>query len=348
VKRVLIVLGVVGVVALAVAGGVLWKRKQDLSWFASTPFGSDVTKTVEIPPGTGPHALGALLARTEVVGSADDFYQLVRREQVAPKLKAGEYEFKGPLTPLQVLEKLIKGEVKTYHFTVPEGLRADEIFDILAKSELKLDHDKLMKIASNKAFLKKAGVPADNIEGFLYPDTYTFTHGADEEAVLSKMISRTLEEYRKADAHRNAGIDYDLLKTITAASIIEKETGAAGERPHISCVLRSRLRLKMKLMMDPTTLYAMMLIRGKYVNNLTLADLRTPHPYNTYTTAGLPPGPIANPGAAAIEAALNPLECRDLYYVSRNDGTSVFCPDLKCHNAAVDRWQKQFFKGKKR
>jgi UPF0755 protein len=340
VKRILIALAVLLVIALAASGGWWWSRKQHVSQFASTPFGSDVVKTVEIPPGTGPHALGALLARAEIVSSADDFYQLVRREQVAPKLKAGEYEFKGALTPTQVLEKLIKGEVKTYHFTVPEGLRADEIFDILAKSDLKLDRDELLKVASSKAFLKKNGVPSDTIEGFLYPDTYTFARGADEEAVLAKMISRTLEEYRRADAHRKPGIDLDLFKTIIAASIIEKETGAAGERPHISCVLHGRLRLKMRLMMDPTTLYAMMLIRGKYVNNLTLADLRTPHPYNTYTTAGLPPGPIANPGAAAIEATLNPLECRDLYYVSRNDGTSVFCPDLKCHNAAVDKWQK--------
>ncbi|HEX4620878.1 MAG TPA: endolytic transglycosylase MltG, partial [Myxococcaceae bacterium] len=196
-KKVLIALGVLVVMGAAAAGGWWWLRQQRVTEFASKPFGSDVAKTVEIPPGTGPHALGALLARAEVVSSADDFYQLIRREQAAPKLKAGEYEFKGALAPTQILEKLIKGEVKLYHFTVPEGLRADEIFDILANSELKLDRAKLVKLAESKAFLKKAGVPSDRIEGFLYPDTYSFTRGADEEAVLSKMVSRTLEEYRK-------------------------------------------------------------------------------------------------------------------------------------------------------
>src|SRR5690606_22816469 len=115
----------------------------------------------------------------------------------------------------------------------------------------------------------------------------------------------------------------DLMQTMTLASIVEKETGAVEERPRISCVFHNRLKNKDKLQTDPTVLYAMKLLRGKFVKNITKTDLTTDHPYNTYTRKGLPPGPIANPGAAAIEAALNPLECTDYFFVSRNDGTHI-------------------------
>jgi len=336
---------------VAVGGGfgAWWfLRERALDAFAQAPFGSGETKTVEIPPGTAALKMGALLARGAIVSDADSFYRLARRRQVGNKLKAGEYEFAGPLTPLQVIDKIVKGEVKTYRFTVPEGLRWEDILDIVAKSDLKLDRAKLEQLVKSPAFLKKAGVPGDGIEGFLFPDTYVFPRGVDEEAVLTKMVARTVEEYRRANAHHKAGINLDLHQAITFASIVEKETGAAAERPHIACVFHNRMRLKMRLDTDPTVLYAMMLIRGKYVNNITAQDLKTPHPYNTYTMVGLPPGPIASPGTAALEAVLSPPDCKDLYFVSRNDGTSEFCPDLKCHNAAVEKWQRQYFRDKKK
>jgi UPF0755 protein len=131
---------------------------------------------------------------------------------------------------------------------------------------------------------------------------------------------------------------------VTLASIVEKETGQPDERPRISCVFHNRLRIHMPLQTDPTVMYAAMLRTGHWSRNITKADLLAPHPYNTYTTAGLPPGPIANPGAAALEAALRPSVCHDLYFVSRNDGTHVFCPDLACHAAAVRTWQVEYFK----
>jgi UPF0755 protein len=130
----------------------------------------------------------------------------------------------------------------------------------------------------------------------------------------------------------------------TFASIVEKETGRPEERAHIACVFHNRLRRGMRLQTDPTVMYATMLRTGRWSRNISRADLLAPHPYNTYTTAGLPPGPIANAGAAALRAALAPSECRDLYFVSRNDGSHVFCPDLVCHNAAVRQWQVEFFR----
>jgi len=282
-----------------------------------------------------------------VVANADLFYAYLRREKLGPRLKAGEYEFVGPLTPIQVAAKIASGQVKVYRFTVPEGLRLEEILPIVAQSELHLEPQKLAALAEDKDFLSKLGVPASSAEGFLFPDTYSFTRGASEQAVLAKMISRALEEYRKADAQRKRGIALDLLQTMTLASIIEKETAAPEERPRISCVFHNRLRLRMKLGTDPTVLYAMRLIRGKWINNITAEDLRTEHPYNTYTVFGLPPGPIASPGAASISAALNPIDCTDLYFVSKNNGTHVFCPDLKCHNQAVEYWQKEYFRRQK-
>ncbi len=334
-------------VAAAGVGGFFWVRDFKLTRFSTAPFGSPEAKAVDIPSGTGPHALSELLAQAKVVADAELFYAFLRRERLAPRMKAGEYEFSGPLTPFQVAEKIASGHVKLYRFTVPEGLRVEETLPILAQSELHLDSSRLAAVAGRSDFLKKLGVPASSAEGFLFPDTYSFTRGANEEAVLGKMISRSLEEYRKADAQRKKGVSLDMLQTMTLASIIEKETAAPEERPRISCVFHNRLRLRMKLGTDPTVLYAMWLIRGKWINNITSEDLRTEHPYNTYTSYGLPPGPIASAGSASIQAALNPIDCNDLYFVSRNNGTHVFCPDLKCHNEAVERWQREYFRKQK-
>jgi UPF0755 protein len=199
---------------------------------------------------------------------------------------------------------------------------------------------KLQKLAGTSSFVRKAGVPADTLEGFLLPDTYSFSRGATEEAVLTKMVSRTIDEFNKAP--RRSGLKLDLLQGITLASIIEKETGASelDQRAHISCVFHNRLRDNWKLDTDPTVIYAMMLLRGTYSKNITKKDLETDHPYNTYRNKGLPPGPIASPGVAAIRAAMNPIECPDFFFVSKNDGTSVFCPDMKCHETNVDKYQR--------
>jgi len=329
------------VLVLGAAGAAAWwyLYEQRVTEFAAATFG-DGTRVVEIPPGTNPKGVAKLLADGKVVADADLMYAWLKREKLGPKLRAGEYEFTGKLTPGQVTEIITSGKVKLYRFTVPEGLRVDEILPILAASELKLDLGKLKQLAATPAFVRKTGVPADGLEGFLLPDTYSFSKGATEEQVLTKMVSRTIEEFKKSP--RKPGVKFDLLQAITMASIIEKETGASelDQRAHISCVFHNRLREDWRLDTDPTVIYAMMLLRGQYSKNITRKDLETDHPYNTYRNKGLPPGPIASPGVAAIHAALNPIECKDFFFVSRNDGTSVFCPDIKCHNAAVDKYQR--------
>ena len=339
-KKVLIGLVVVLVLGALGAAGAWYFLEERLTTFAATAFGNTAPVVVEIPPGTNPRGVSTLLAKAGVVSDGDLLYGWLRREKLGPKLKAGEYEFVGPLTPPQAIEKLIKGDVKVYRFTIAEGLRWDEILPLVAASELKLDLQKLKALVGDKAFLKRAGVPAGVIEGFLFPDTYTFPRSASEEQVLRKMVESTLEAVKKSS--RKAGVEFDLLQTVTLASIIEKETGAVEERPRISCVFHNRLKQGGKLETDPTVIYAKMLRTGTYSKNITREDLLTPHPYNTYKIKGLPPGPIASPGGAAITAALNPIDCPDFFFVSRNDGTHVFCPDFECHTAQVQKWQVEF------
>ncbi|MCA3013692.1 MAG: endolytic transglycosylase MltG [Myxococcaceae bacterium] len=343
-KKVAIGLLVVLLLGAVGAAGVWYFLEQRLTTFAATPFGAVGPLVVEIPPGTNPRGVAARLARAGVVSDEDLLYGWLRREKLGPKLKAGEYEFSGPLTPPQAVDKLVRGEVKVYRFTVPEGLRWDEILPLVAQSELGLKLETLKALVTDQGFLKRAGVPADRIEGFLFPDTYTFPRGVSEEQVLRKMVEATLEAVRRAP--RKPGVTLNLLEVVTLASIVEKETGAVEERPRISCVFHNRLAQGGKLETDPTVIYAKMLRTGAYSKNITRDDLLTPHPYNTYKVKGLPPGPIASPGAAAIEAALAPLDCADLFFVSKNDGTHVFCPDFACHEAQVEKWQREYFRKK--
>ncbi len=238
--------------AAVLATGLGWYLTEHrLTVFAARPFGADGPKRVEIRPGTQPRDICALLARAGVISDADLLYAWMRREKLHLNLKAGEYEFIGAVAPREAIDKIASGHVKQHHFTVPEGLRVDEILPIIAGSELGLDLEKLQRLASMAAFARKAGVPADGLEGFLFPDTYSFPKGATEESVLSKMVTRTLEEVTRAPRKR----DLTLLEAVTLASIIEKETAAAGERRRISCVFHNRLRLNMRLQTEctPTT-----------------------------------------------------------------------------------------------
>jgi UPF0755 protein len=206
----------------------------------------------------------------------------------------------------------------------------------------------LLKAMRDPAVARELGVPAPNLEGFLFPDTYTFTRSPTPRAVVAAMVARYRAAWKEADAGRAPGITLGELEAVTLASIVEKETGQPAERPRISCVFHNRLRRGMRLQTDPTVMYATMLRTGRWSQNITRKDLEAPHPYNTYTTAGLPPGPIASPGAAALAAALRPAQCEDLYFVSRNDGSHVFCPDLACHAAAVRTWQVEYFRRARR
>ncbi len=339
-KWVLLVLAA-AVVAGAAAAGLAWR---EIALFRETPYGALEEKVVVVPSGASAHAVVRALAQAGALSREQLAWRYVRWVKRDPRpFRSGEYAFSGPLRPDEVLERVYRGEVKLHRFTVPEGVRADEIAAIVGRSGLASEADFLSAVR-DPAVARSLGLPYPGLEGFLFPDTYAFARGVSARAIAEGMAERFKEEYAKADALRKPGVAFTMGEAATFASIVEKETGRPEERPRIACVFRNRLRLGMRLQTDPTVMYATMLRTGRWSKNISRADLLAPHPYNTYTSAGLPPGPIANPGAAALRASLSPSDCSDLYFVSRNDGTHVFCPDLRCHNAAVREWQVEFFR----
>ncbi len=340
-RRALIAFLALLVLAGAITFGITWR---EVIRFHDTPYGGPEEKVVVVPPGASARSVVRILAQAGVLSeerAAWLYVRYVRRD--ARPFRAGEYSFAGPLLPDQVLERVHRGEVKLYRFTVPEGLRADEIAEIVARTGLVRAED-FLAVTRDPAVASALGLPYPSLEGFLFPDTYAVSRGVTARAVAEMMVSHFKEEYGRANAQRSPQVTLDMGAVATLASIVEKETGLPAERPRIACVFYNRLRVGMRLQTDPTVMYATMLRTGRWSKNITRADLEAVHPYNTYTTAGLPPGPIANAGAAALQATLSPEPCTDLYFVSRNDGSHQFCPDLKCHNAAVKTWQLDYFR----
>jgi len=345
-----VIRALIGVIFLVVVVALVVGAKLHLDFlrFRETPYGTETEKIVVIPPGTSAREVVRLLARGGALSDEKMAWRYVRWLKRDPRpFKSGEFDFSGPLRPDDVLERVYKGDVKTYHFTVPEGVRMDEIARIVEEAGLG-DADALLALMRDPAYARELGVPFPTLEGYLFPDTYSFGRDPRPRQVISAMVGRFREAWKQAEAQREPDVSLDERQAVTLASIVEKETGAAEERARISCVFHNRLRKKMKLQTDPTVLYAKWLRTGEWSKNIGKADLERPHPYNTYAVPGLPPGPIASPGAAALLAALHPAACGDLYFVSRNDGTHVFCPDLRCHAAAVQKWQVEYFRKKRR
>jgi UPF0755 protein len=343
-KRTLGILALAAVIVAVGAGAFAWNA---ITGFRDSPFGTPVEKLVDVPPGASPRKVVRVLARAGVLSDDRTAWLYVRWIQRDPRpFKAGQYAFAGGLRPDEVLERIRAGAVKLYRFTVPEGLRIEEIAEIVERSGL-ARAEEFARLARDPSVAAALDVPFPTLEGYLYPDTYAFAWGVQPRRILEAMVRRFRDVLAQTEAKRRPTVLLSEREVVTLASIVEKETGQPDERPRIACVFHNRLRKGMRLQTDPTVMYATFLRTGRWSKNITKADLLAAHPYNTYSTAGLPPGPIANPGAAAVEAVLSPGECSDLFFVSRNDGTHVFCPDLKCHNAAVAHWQVEFHRKKR-
>lgn len=263
------------------------------------------------------------------------FLLWARMNDYGRKVKAGEYELGAHMTPRRILEKLIRGEVKIYSVTIPEGLTRKEIAEVLAGRGL-VKKERFLQLTGDPTLVEKYGFKAKNLEGYLYPDTYQFSRGLYPEKVIDVMVGRFLEMVDPlAEAVKGSGMS--LEKVITLASIVEKETGKAEERSLIASVFLNRLKKRMRLESDPTVIYGL----PRFDGNLTRKDLRHPTPYNTYLIPGLPPGPIANPGISAIRAVLFPEKTKYLYFVSKNNGSHHFSKTLAEHNRAVNLYQKK-------
>lgn len=323
------------VIAAVLLGGVL---AANLWIFVITPSGLNEAKTVVIERGMRVDEILDTLQNNGVIGSAAFFRAYVLLKGNASKIRAGEYVFQPRVTPAQVLDQLMKGDFATRRVTIPEGWNIREIARNLAKSQL-VDPDRFVAKTQDTSLILSLGLPVTSLEGYLFPDTYEIYRPKDEEEVIRKLVGRFQEVYAKEFEARAKEVGQETGMTqndvVTLASIVEKETGDADERPLIASVFLNRLKIGMPLATDPAVIYGI----PDFDGNLTKQHLTTPGPYNTYLNPGLPPTPISSPGAASLRAVLYPAQSDYLYFVSKNDGTHHFSRTEEEHNAAVRRFQ---------
>lgn len=314
--------------ALTLAGGLAWYGNQPLHIEA-------LPKRIYVAPGTHLRGLSVMLEREGVIGNARVFWLLGRVLGKGGSLKVGMYTLDRPLTPLALYGKIERGEVSQATVKFIEGWNWREVRAALAAQPLLKNDSAGM---SDAELMQAIGAGESHPEGLVFPDTYFFAPHASDLSVLRRAYRLQKEKLMAAWETRAPGLPYSTpYEALVMASIVEKETGAAFERPEIAGVFINRLRLRMRLQTDPTVIYG---LGERFDGNLRKVDLQRDTPYNTYTRAGLPPTPIAMPGEAAIRAALNPAKTNALYFVSRGDGTHVFSSNLAAHNRAVNRYQR--------
>ena len=301
------------------------------------PVSGDTTlRAVIVPKGTSFRLVASELKKAGVIRDLDRFLLAARLKGVYRKTKAGEYEFSESMAPAEILDMLVQGRVKKHQVTIPEGFNIYEIAGVLEAAGL-ADGKEFIGRAKDRDMAAALGLPGKSLEGYLFPDTYIFTRGMTAREIVLTMTDRFKAVYKGEfePIARERGMA--LNEVVTLASIIEKETGSGDERGRISAVFHNRIKKRIRLQSDPTVIYG---IEG-FDGNLTKTHLKTRTPYNTYMNYGLPPGPIASPGRASIQAALVPVDEEYLYFVSRNDGTHYFSKSLKEHNRAVSLYQKR-------
>jgi UPF0755 protein len=297
---------------------------------------------VDLPPGSGSMAIAQRLVASGVVRDLTTFRTAIWMSRQGRHLKAGEYRFDRPMTPFEVIDKIARGDVYVVTVTFPEGLTAAEMAAIFEAHGL--GPAASFKTAARNGSLVRALDPgATDLEGYLFPETYALSRHADAAKLVAQMVSRFehvfTPEMRAAAAARHLSV----RQAVTLASIVEKETARADERPLVAAVYATRLRIGMPLQCDPTVIYALTKA-GRYDGNIHKADLSYDSPYNTYRYPGLPPGPIASPGRASLEAAVHPADADYLYFVSRNDGSHEFARTLEEHNRNVRKYQVEYFR----
>jgi UPF0755 protein len=300
---------------------------------------------VEIPSGAGTSTIGNLLVSNGIVRDRVLFRLALWRSGRARHLQAGEYRFDRAMTPSEVLEKIARGDVYVIHVTFPEGLTIRDMANIFASAGLGAATD-FVQAASDASLIRELDRDARTLEGYLFPETYSVPRRTDAAALVRMMVSRFdrvfTPEMRQAAERQGLSV-HDV---VTVASLVEKETARPEERPLVAAVCRNRLRIGMALQSDPTVIYALEQ-RGQFTGNLRRDDLLFDSPYNTYRYAGLPPGPIASPGKASVEASLHPADVGYLYFVSRNDGTHEFARTLAEHDRNVFKYQVKYFRDRR-
>lgn len=305
--------------------------------YSDSPAGSGDSEVVfVVSPGQGFSIVSESLVKADIVKSPEKFKLLGSITGNDKKIKAGEYLLSSSMTPSEILGVLTSGKVRLYSITIPEGYNIYQVADVFSQAGI-VNRDEFLKASTSPELLRQNGLSETNssFEGYLFPDTYKFPKGIQAAEIIRVMLARFRSVYIKAWEKRGEELGFSVHEILTLASIIEKETGDAGERPIISSVFHNRLRKRMRLETDPTVIYGIRDFDG----NLTKKHLREKTPYNTYRIKGLPPGPIANPGRKAIEAALYPAETDYLFFVSKKDNTHKFSTNIKDHINSVRRYQ---------
>jgi len=331
------------VIVVAASGGAAYLAKQlyDGAETLYRAYGEDAV-IVDIRPGMSTSAIGQYLVAAGVVRDENTFRMAVWRSGRERGLQAGEYRFAGAISAMAVIDVLTQGQVYLRPITFPEGLTRRQMAELFGASDF--GSAEAFLAASDRAELIAALDPeAQNLEGYLFPETYSLPRGATADDLVEAMVAQFETTFDQDLRQRATELELSVREVVTLASLSQRETGLDEERSIVSAVYTNRLRRRMPLQCDPTVIYALELA-DLYDGNLTRENLRFDSPYNTYVYAGLPPGPIAAPGGADLRAALHPAEVAHLYFVSRNNGSHVFADTLRQHNRNVREYQVEYFR----
>lgn len=306
------------------------------AFLASPPGGEGGIAEFEIAEDEPLAHVASRLAASGLIRNQTYFVIFGRLTGSERQLKPGEYALSRSMRPLEMLDRFRRGLVVLHPVTIPEGYSVRQIADVFRGAGIG-DAEELLALSESPEFIRELGLDVPTLEGYLFPDTYALPRNIGTPEIVRRMVGRFYETYQSVWAARQVELGLTRHQVVTLASIIEKETGSGIERPIISAVFHNRLRMRMPLQSDPTVIYPIKNFDG----NLRKVDLIRDNPYNTYRRRGLPPGPIANPGREALEAALYPAPVDYLYFVARNDGSHHFSRTLREHNKAVDQYQRR-------
>jgi UPF0755 protein len=314
--------------ATAAAAGAWWWLQNPL------PLAADSVE-VSIAPGTSPKAVAEKWVQAGVQTPPELLWLFFRASGKAPQMRAGNYSIDRGITPQQLLERMLKGESLMEVVRITEGWTFKQMREALAQAPSLRPTTKAM---TDEQIMNALGLPNTPAEGRFFPDTYHYSRGATDLSVLRAAQQMLQKKLDAAWAERAKDVPLKSVdEALILASIVEKETGLEADRTKVASVFNNRLRIGMPLQTDPTVIYG---LGAAFDGNLRKKDLQTDTPYNTYTRKGLPPTPIALPGANSIKAALQPAQTKALYFVARGDGSSVFSDNLNDHNRAVNQYQR--------
>lgn len=303
--------------------------------FASIPMETDGEQVkVIVKSGTGLWDIADRLKNDGVIYSSSLF--MLCSLPYRGKVIAGEYSLRKDMSILDVVQKMGRGERNIYTLKIIEGHNLYNIAESAGKATI-MGNEEFLLLARDHRFLQRLGIPGDSLEGYLVPDTYYYSKEVDPDVFIETIVKKTFKNFEKEDIKKRMDVlNFDIHKTLTLASIIEREAKLKEEKPIISAVFHNRLKKGMPLDADPTVIYG----TRAFNEPIKKTDLITHTPYNTYTFAGLPKGPICNPDKNSIIAALYPASVEYLYFVSKNDGTHVFSRDMDEHSRFVAQYQR--------